>query len=326
MHTRSFALRQMVVPIALMLGLIASNMAWAAYPEKIIKLVIPFAPGAGTDIVTRMIATSLEHELGQKIVLENRSGAGGDIANDFAAKAAPDGYTIVVNSSNLLLAPILRKEAKYGLDDFIPLGRFATAQLIMVASPTRVTAKNINELIDYSKKNPSKLNFGSAGSGAPPDLLSEILRMRTGLNYEAIAYRGMAPALADLLGGNIDFTNPSILAVKQHIDTGKMRGIAVTGMQRLALAPGVPTFAESGIDVAPMSNGTWWGLFAPTGTPENIVITLNQAINRALADPETRKKLEDGGYSAAPLTQQEFASQLKQEIATWRLLAPSFKR
>ncbi len=312
---------------AMALCLAASQSAWAAYPERVIKLIVPFAPGAGTDIATRMIVPALERELGAKLVLENRSGAGGDIGNEFASKAAPDGYTIVVNSSNLLLAPLLRKEAKYSLDaDFAPIARFATAQMVMVASPTRLTARNILELVDYSKKSGSKLNFGSAGAGAPPDLLAEILRLRTGLNYEPIAYRGMAPALADLLGGSIDFTHPSMLAVKQHIETGKMRAIAVTGSQRMGIAPTVPTFAESGIDVSPMANGTWWGLFAPAGTPEAIIATLSQAINRAVSDPETRKKLEEGGYGAAYLAPPEFAAELRQEVNTWKALTPQFKK
>lgn len=170
-----------------------------------------------------------------------------------------------------------------------------------------------------------KLNFGGVGPGTPPDLLSEVLRLRAGFDYEPVAYRGMAPALAALLGGQIDFTNPSILAVKQFIDTGRMKGIAVTGKKRLPQAPNVPTFAEGGIDVAPLSDGTWWGLFAPVATPIRAVHSVNEGLRRAVSDPKTRRKLEEGGYAAAWLPQSEFATQLRVERDAWNSMVPHFR-
>ena len=303
-----------------------SGAARAAYPERVIRLLIPFAPGAGTDIITRLIGTTFERELGTRIVFENKAGAGGDIGSELASRAAPDGYTIVVGSTNIVLGPILRKEARYNIQtDFVPIGRFATAQLVLVTNPTRTEARSIRELLEYSKRNPKRLNFGSAGGGSPPDLMAEILRLRAGLSYETVPYKGMALALNDLLGGNIEFTNPSLLAVRQHIESGKLRAIAITGSQRMAIAPNIPTFAESGIDMSPMSEGTWWGLFAPAGTPEPIVNALSQALRRTLADSDTKKKMEDSGYGAAYLSPADFASELKREEAVWRSWAPQLR-
>lgn len=303
-----------------------ASSALAAYPERVIRVIIPFAPGAGTDIITRLMGTTFERELGTRIVFENKAGAGGDIGSETAARATPDGYTIVVGSTNIVLGPILRKEAKYNVQsDFIPIGRFATAQLVLVTNPARTEARNIKELLEFSKKYPKRLNFGSAGGGSPPDLLAEVLRLRAGLTFETVPYKGMALALNDLLGGNIEFTNPSLLAVKQHIETGKLRAIAITGSQRLAIAPNIPTFAESGIDMSPMTEGTWWGLFAPTGTPESVVTTLSHALRRTLSDPETKKKMEESGYGAAYLSPSDFATELKREEAVWRSWAPQLR-
>lgn len=303
-----------------------SGSARAAYPERVIRLIIPFAPGAGTDIIARLIGTTFERELGTRILFENKAGAGGDIGSELASRAAPDGYTIVVGSTNILLGPILRKEARYNIQtDFVPIGRFATAQLVLVTNPSRTEARSIRELLDYSKRNPKRLNFGSAGGGSPPDLMAEILRLRAGLSYETVPYKGMALALNDLLGGNIEFTNPSLLAVRQHIESGKLRAIAITGSQRMAIAPNIPTFAESGIDMSPMAEGTWWGLFAPAGTPEPIVNTLSQALRRTLADSDTKKKMEESGYGAAYLSPGDFASELKREESVWRSWAPQLR-
>lgn len=150
--------------------------------------------------------------------------------------------------------------------------------------------------------------------------------MRAGLDYQSVGYRGVAPALADLLAGSIHFTNPSILAVKQHIDAGKMRGIAVTGTQRLPQAPQVPTFAESCVNVTPMANGTWWGLFAPAGTPPEVVNVVSQALRRALADPDTRKKMEVAAYGADWASPEEFAADLRREESVWKDFAPRFRK
>ena len=318
-------LRRRTTLLAGMAAVLGAGAVRAAWPERNVRLVVPFAAGAGTDIVTRLIGTSLERELGAKLVFDNRAGAGGDIGSEIAARAVPDGYTIMVGSSNLVLGPILRKEAKYSLNDFAPIARFATAQLVLVTNPAHTEARSIRELIDYSKRFPGKLNFGSAGAGSPPDLLAEVLRLRAGLSFEAVPYKGMALALNDLLGGNVQFTLPSLLAVRQHIETGRLRALAITGAQRLAVAPNIPTFAENGLDVTPMNEGTWWGLFAPSGTPEPLLAALSQAVRRALADPETRKKLEDSGYGASYLAPQEFVSELKREEGVWRTWAPQLR-
>lgn len=314
---------QSLASLALALcALVTAGAAAAAYPEGPVKVIIPFAPAAGTDAMFRQIAPFIEKELRVRLVLENRSGANGDIGNEFASRAAPDGYTLVVNSTNLVLSPLLQKDPKYSLErSFVPISKLATSPLVMAAS-ARSPFRTPAEFVTYARQNPGKLNFGGVGAGSPPDLMAEVVKMRTNTEFVTVLYRGMGPALVDLMGGNVDFTFSGLLAVKQHFESGVLRPIAVTGTSRAAILPNVPTFAESGIDVSPMVSGTWWGLFAPMGTPEPIVRALNEAIGRALADPQLVRRLEDGGYTPARTTPQQFAADLAQESLIWRQMVP----
>lgn len=303
-------------------SLVAAGPAAAAYPDGPVKVIIPFAPAAGTDAMFRQIAPFIEKELRVKLILENRSCANGDIGNEFASRAAPDGYTLVVNSTNLVLSPLLQKDPKYSLErSFVPISKLATSPLVMAASP-KSPFRTPAEFVSYARQNPKKLNFGGVGAGSPPDLLAEVVKMRTNTEFVTVLYRGMGPVLVDLMGSNVDFTVSGLLAVKQHFESGALRPIAVTGTSRASILPNVPTFAESGIDVSPMVSGTWWGLFAPMGTPESIVRTLNEAIRRALSDPQLVTRLADGGYTPAHTTPQQFASDLAQESVIWRQMVP----
>jgi len=294
----------------------------AAYPEGAIRMVIPYTTGAGTDVMFRQIAPYLEKELGAKIVLENKAGGNADIGNEFVARAQPDGYTLIVNSTNVLLSPLMQANPKYTVEkSFVPISKITTAQLMMIANPNS-QFKTLREFMEYTKNNPGKLNFGGAGVGSPPDLMAELVRMRAPAPFTTVPYKGMGQVMVDLLGGSLDFTFTSSANIKQFIADGKLRGIVISGNQRSPIYPNVPTFKEMGVDVAPMSAGFWWGLFAPMGTPDAIVQYVSQALARALVIPELVKKLEDGGYTPAPMTPQAYAAELAQENAIWKQVVP----
>ena len=296
--------------------------AAAAYPEAPVRIIIPYTTGAGTDVMFRQITPYFEKELGAKIVVDNKPGANADIGNEYVARAAPDGYTLIINSTNVLLSPLMQKEAKYSFDkSFVPISKVVTAQLLMIANPN-ATFRTFREFVDYTRANPNKLNFGGAGVGSPPDLMAELVRMRAPAPFTTVPYKGMGAVMNDLLGGTLDFTFTSSSNVKQFVDAGKLRPLAVSGEKRSASYPDVPTFKEAGVDVAPMAAGFWWGLFAPAGTPEPIVQQVSQALARALAVPELAKKLQESGYTPAPNSPQAYAAELVQENNLWKQVVP----
>jgi tripartite-type tricarboxylate transporter receptor subunit TctC len=297
--------------------------AFAAYPEAPVRIVIPYTTGAGTDVMFRQITPFFEKELGAKIVLDNKPGANADIGNEYVARAAPDGYTLIINSTNVLLSPLMQKEAKYSFDkSFVPISKVVTAQLLMIAHPS-TPFRTFKEFVDYTRAHPGKLNFGGAGVGSPPDLMAEIVRMRAPAPFTTVPYKGMGAVMNDLLGGNVDFTFTSSSNVKQFIETGKLKALAVSGEKRSPHYPNIPTFKEAGVDVAPMAAGFWWGLFAPAGTPDAVVQHVSQALARALAAPELAKKLEEGGYTPAPNSPQAYAAELAQENNLWKQVVPT---
>lgn len=305
-------------------ALAAAGSASAAYPERSVHVVIPYTAGAGTDIMFRQIAPYLEQELGGKIVVENKPGANADIGNDYVARAAPDGYTLLVNSSNVLLRPMIDKQVKYSVDNsFTPVSRLVTTQVMMVTN-AGTPFKTFPEFVDYAKKNPNKLNFGGVGIGAPADLIAELLRLRLSTEFVTVPYKGLSNAIVDLLGGNVDFTFASPLNVKQFIEEGKLRALATTGEQRNPSYPNTPTFKEAGADVAPMDIGAWFGMFAPAGTPESVTNHISSALARALANPKLVESLAVSGYAAAPTTPQAYAAQLRREGDIWKQVIPTF--
>lgn len=314
-----FALAAAATSLALLAG---CSPALAAYPDAPVRMIIPYTTGAGTDVMFRQITPYLEKELGAKIVLENKPGANGDIGNEFVARAAPDGYTLIVNSTNVLLSPLMQKDPKYTVEkSFAPISKIVTAQLLMVAHAS-APFKTMREFIDYARANPGKLNYGGAGVGSPPDLMAELVRMRAPAPFTTVPYKGMGGVMSDLLGGQLDFTFTSSSNIKQFVDSGKLRGIAVSGNQRSSKYPNVPTFKETGVDVTPMVGGFWWGMFAPLGTPDAIVQHVSRALARTLANPELVKKLEDGGYTPSPSTPQAYAAELVQENNVWKQVVP----
>jgi tripartite-type tricarboxylate transporter receptor subunit TctC len=300
----------------------AAGVASAAYPEAPVRIIIPYTAGAGTDVMFRQITPYLEKELGANIVLINKPGANGDIGNDMAAAAKPDGYTLIVNSTNVLLSPLMTREARYSFDrSFVPISQVVTAQLLMIARPGAPFG-TFGEFVSYCKAHPNQLNFGGAGIGAPPDLMAEIVRMRAPAPFTTVPYKGMGAVMTDLLGGTVDFTFTSSSNVKQYIEAGKLRAIVISGEKRSPNYPAIPTFSELGVDVEPMSRGFWWGMFAPANTPKPIVQQVANALARALQVPELVQKLEENGYTPAPNSPEQFMAQLSAENTMWKKIVP----
>ncbi len=314
--------RRAITRALVVVGLGGGGPAAAAYPEAPVRIIIPYTTGAGTDVMFRQITPYFEKELGAKIVLENKPGANGDIGNDLAAAAKPDGYTLIVNSTNVLLSPLMTSEAKYSFDrSFVPISKVVTAQLTMI-SHAGAPFTTFQEFLAYARAHPNKLNFGGAGVGSPPDLMAELVRMRGPAPFTTVPYKGMGAVMTDLLGGTLDFTFTSSSNVRQFVDSGKLRALAVSGSKRSANYPNTPTFNEVGINVAPMATGFWWGLFAPAGTPEPIARHVARALASALSVPELVKKLEEGGYTPAPNTPEQYLAELIEENDLWKQVVP----
>jgi len=289
-----------LIPIAV---LAAAATAQAAYPDRPIKLVIPFPAGGPTDALGRQLAQSLSTSLGQSIVVENKAGGNSAIGSDAVAKAAPDGYTLLFNASLFATNPHLVKLPYDIYKDFTPIALIAKAPLL-IAVNNDLPAKNVAELIAYAKANPGKLNFGIGSNGSAGHLAQELLRSNAGVDIQMIPYKGSAPAYADLIGGRIQgFTDPVLGAIGQ-VQGGKVRALAVTSAKRLSALPSVPTVAESGMPG--FEYHSWYGLWGPPNLPPEILQKLNAEVNRWLAQPDVKTQFEKLGYEAQPGTPTEF--------------------
>jgi tripartite-type tricarboxylate transporter receptor subunit TctC len=286
------------------------------YPERPLRYIIPFPPGGSTDIVGRIVAAALTEDLGQQVVIDNRSGAGGTLGAQIAAHATPDGYTIFAcNIASLAVSPALYKKLGYDpANDFIPIGLVGSNPNSLVVHPS-VAAKSVSEFIALAKSQPGKLNYGSAGVGTSPQLSMELFKMNAGIDITHIAYKGAGPAVADLMGGHLHAMFATVPSVLGGIRAGKIRVLAVTSKKRAPDLPDVPTLAESGMpDFEVIS---WQGLCTPRGTPKPAVERLRTALHKALQRPVTRKQLADQGIQTEGRTADEFAAFIRSEHAKW---------
>jgi tripartite-type tricarboxylate transporter receptor subunit TctC len=290
--------------------------ARAEFPERPLKMLVGFSAGGGTDVAARIVAPGLSDALGQAVVVENRPGASGLIAAEAVARAAPDGYTLMMGSqTTLAVAPGLYR--KFTLDaprDFAGVARTSTSPLVLVVNP-KVEAHSVAELIALAKAQPGKLNFASGGVGTTPHMAGELFRLTAGINVVHVAYRGEAPAINDLLGGQIPMMFSNLSAVIGQVRAGALRALAVASPQRSATAPDIPTLAEQGLPGCEVE--TWFGVVAPAGTPKPVVDRLNAALRRVLALPDTQARLAGLGMSAAADSPEEFDGYIKAEIAKW---------
>lgn len=290
--------------------------AWSqAYPSKPIKLYVGFAPGGGTDITARIIAPKLGEVLGQTVLVENRAGAGGNIATDTLAKSPPDGYTIMLSSVGpLTVSPHMSKLPYDPFKDVVPLSLGVNFSNVLVVN-TSVKASTVGEFVALAKDPKANITYGSSGIGSSGHLAGELFKMMAKVDIQHIAYRGGGPAMTDLIGGSVPAmfaTSPTVLG---QLHAGKIRALAVTGPKRSASLPNVPTIAESGFPGYEATN--WYAFIAPAKTPREIVAKLNAAIVKTLNDPAVYEKLKEQGMEAQPSTPEEMTAFMKKEYETW---------
>lgn len=290
----------------------------AAYPGKQIRMVIPYPPGGPTDLTARVVAAEMSKSLGQSVVADNRPGASGMIGAEMVARAEPDGYTILANASlhviNGFIYPDMRFDA---LKDFEPITQLAAVPLVLVV-PVSLPVKSVQELVEYGKKNPGKLNFGSSGNASAQQLAGESFKMAAGIEMQHVPYKGSSPALADLVGGQIQLMFDSMPSAMPFIKSGKLRAIAVTTTNRAQALPDLPTIAESGYPGFDIS--TWYGYWAPKGTPAEIVNKLSAAASEALKKPNVMEQYAGMGAEPVGSTPAEFSKYNASEAVKWEAI------
>jgi tripartite-type tricarboxylate transporter receptor subunit TctC len=291
--------------------------ATAAYPTKVVRVVVPFPPGAGNDIVTRIVMPRLSESTGQSFVVDNRGGAGGIIGTELAARAAPDGYTLYVGGSALILTPLTSK-VPYKAEDFLPIARFASVPFILVVNPA-MPAKSLADLVVIAKARPGSINYASTGHWTTPHLTTELFRAAAKIDITHVPYNGSALALTNLLGGHIDMFFCNMLSATPHIGSGKLQALAVSSPQRSPVTPQVPTVAESGYPG--FETVTWFGLMAPVGTPGGVAATLHAQTAKALRRPDVQEQLAAQGATVILEQGPEgFAAYLRSETDKWSRL------
>ena len=302
-------------------GLLAGAVQAADWPARPITLVVPFPPGGPTDMVARVLAQSVGEQLGQSVVVDNKPGANGNIGNAFVAKAAPDGYTVLYNTSSITLSPALYKKLSYDLrKDLMPVTLSAVVPLALVVNP-QLPVKTVAELVDYAKKNPGKLSYGSAGNGNVTHLAAFQVAQHFGIEAAHVPYKGSAPADVDLVAGQIQFMTDTINSVAPFINDGKLRLLAVSTAKRLANFPAAPTLAESGM--AGFEAGAWQGVMVPAKTPQPVIDRLNQAFVQALKSPAVLEKLRMQSTEPLGSTPTEYAAYIEKELARWASVVKS---
>ena len=303
----------------LLLAFLLTLGAWTAhaqeYPNKSVRIVLPFSAGGSSDPVARLIARHLTTALGQPFVVENRPGAGGNIGSDLVAKSAPDGYTLLFTAGSFAVNPSLYSKLPFDpVKDFEPVVHVATLSGILVAHPS-VPAANVKELVALSRTKPGGVTYASAGSGTVPHLAGELFRAASKAEMTHVPYKGSAPALTDLIGGQVQVMFANMPGTLQHVKAGRLKVLAVTGAKRSELVPDVPTIAESGLEGYDAPN--WYGVFAPAGTPAAIVNRLNAEINKAMATPEFLDHMKLEGAEAIGGSPAQFRTFYRGEIERW---------
>ncbi len=298
------------------LALVAAWASAQAYPVKPIRIVVPFPPGGATDILARDVAQKLTEAWGQQVIVDNRPGAGGNIGSELVAHSAPDGYTLEMGTvgTHAINASLYAKMPYDHVKDFAPVILVAGVPNVLVVN-NAVPANSVAELIAYAKANPGKLNFASSGNGTSIHLSGELFKVMAGVQMTHIPYKGSAPALQDLLGGQVQLMFDNLPPSLPQIKAGKVRALAVTSLTRAPALPDVPTIAESGLPGFEASS--WFGVLAPAGTPPAIVAKLNAEIAKWLATPEAKEKLAKQGANAAGGTPEDFAKHIAAETAKW---------
>ena len=317
MKTVTFARRKLAAVLAGAALLFAGTAhAQTDYPNKAIRLIVPFAPGGGGDTLARIATQPAAEALGQQIVIDNRPGAGGNIGAALAAKSPADGYTLFygTNGTHAINHALYSNPGFDPVKDFAPVARLTRIGMVVVVNP-EVPAKSVPELLAYLKANPGKATFGSAGNGTSSHIAGEMFKMRTGLDILHVPYRGNGPAMIDLVAGRIDMMIDVMPAAYPHAEAGKIRALAVTTLTPVAGAPNLPTLDSSGVKGFELS--AWDGIWAPAGTPRAIIGKLNAAYNKALNDPQVKERLLARGAEPVPGTPEDLAKHVATELPKW---------
>jgi len=299
--------------------IVAGDAAAQAYPTRPVRVIVPSSPGGGTDILTRLLTPGLTERLGQQVVVDNRPGAGSIIGNELVARATPDGYTLLMGISTVAILPATKKKLPYdALKDLAPVTQVISAPNILVVHPS-LPARSVKELVAFARKRPNEINYASAGTGTNPHLSMELFLSMTNVKMVHIPYKGLGPAVVDLLAGHVVTATTTMLTGLPHVRSGRLRGLATTGARRSSALPQLPTIAEAG--VPGYEEVQWYGLFAPAQTPREIIAKLHGAMTAVLRSPAVAEKLAADGADAVGNTPEEFARVLRAETEKWAKVA-----
>ena len=314
MQKRQWIMSAAGAVVALLCGHTA--LAQGKFPERPITIVVPSAPGGSTDFTARLIAEPLSRALGQPVVVDNKAGASGNIGNQIVAKAKPDGYTLLLAYSGFQVGnPHLFKKTGWDpIKDFAPVSMLTRAPQVL-ATRANLLVNNVRELIAFAKANPDKLNYASSGNGSIQHIAAELFKQMTGTSITHVPYKGAGPAVQDLLGGQVDIFITTPASVVQHIKADKLKGLAVTSNTRLTSLPQVPTTRE--VDLKEFTLDSWFALYAPAGTPNEVVQLLNTEIAKILTSPELKKRAEDAGTLIEHMGPAQLGDYTRKELAYW---------
>jgi len=294
--------------------LLAASASGQSYPDRALKLIVPFPPGGSNDVVARVVSAQLAERLGQTVLIDNRGGAGGTLGINAAAKAAPDGYTLLLASVGFPLSIALGAMPRESLQWFVPVASIGTGPSVLVV-PAALPVQSLQDLVDLAKRKPGVLNAGAAGPGSFQHLATELFKLRAGIDIVIVQYKGGGPALTDAIAGQVQMNVGSVVQNLPHVRSGKLKALGIGGSKRIAAMPEVPTFAEGGVAGAEANN--WWGILAPAGTPAPAVARLQQAIAAILDAPEIHKRLEHEGAEVMRMSAAQFGELVAAETAKW---------
>lgn len=304
-----------LIGFALLAAATLPAQAQTTYPTRAVRLIVPSSPGGGTDISARILAPQLTQFLGQQVIVENRPGAGTMIGGEAVARAAPDGYTLLMGVSTLAINPAMYKKVPYdALKDLAPISQAVSLSNVLVVHPS-LPPRNVREFVAFVKARPGQINFASAGVGTSPHLSMELLLVLARLNMVHVPYKGSGPGVSDLVAGHVPVMMPNMLSAQPHIKSGRLRALGVTGSKRAPGADDIPTIAEAG--VAGYEAVQWYGVLAPANTPRDIITKLHAGTVRALQNPDVRQRLLNDGAEPVGSSPEEFSAYLRSETEKW---------
>ena len=301
--------------LAAVIAAAAAAVGAQSYPVKPVRVVVPFPPGSGVDITTRLYAPRLSEALGQPVIADNRAGAAGNVGAEAVARAAPDGYTLLVAPASIAIGQTLYQKLPFDLmRDFQPVAMLASVPFVLVVHPS-LPVKSVKDLLAFARARPGQVNYASTGNGSSPHLTAEMLKMQARIDVVHIPYKGTPQAVTDLLTGQVSFMFANALSVLPQVNAGRLRALAVTSAKRSAATPQLPTVAESGLPG--FESGTWFAVLAPAATPRDAVTRLSAEVSRLTQHPDIREKLAAQGAEAVTMNPEQTAAHVKSEIAKW---------